>query len=201
MAKLVRLLQQDYGVALAGAVLISPGPRVRPSGPLGLRRPALGGHLPDHGGRSLFPRPGPGSEARGVPTGVRPQGRRVRGQGTPPRAGREATWSGKPAGYRTLDAAADFIGLPRDIVRAKGWPGLDRVLFQEPAPGPGPGPGTVRRQRHGQGSLSRPGRMVRSGSDPPRRGAQSSRPAVNSQLQGGRSGSRPTGIIPPPATR
>ena len=65
VAKLVRLLQEDYGVALAGAVLISPALEFALLDPSDYDALALGGFLSDHGRRRRLPRQGSKNSNRG----------------------------------------------------------------------------------------------------------------------------------------
>lgn len=119
VAKLVRLLQQDYGVALAGAVLISPALEFALLDPSDYDDLPWVDTFPTMAGAAHFH-----DRAR-----KRKQGESRReyadraaafavGELLPVLAAGDLT--GQARRKRTLDAAADFIGLPREIVQAKG---------------------------------------------------------------------------------
>ena len=119
VAKLVRLLQQDYGVALAGAVLISPAlefalldPSDYDDLPWVDTFPTMAGAACFHGrARKLKPGESRQEYARRAAEFAVTDFLPVLAAGD---------MVGEARRGRVLDAAADFIGLPRDIVRSKG---------------------------------------------------------------------------------
>lgn len=119
VAKLVRLLQQDYGVALAGAVLISPALEFALLDPSDYDDLPWVDTFPTMAGAAYYH-----DRAR----------RRKPGESRLEYARRAAEFAvkellpvlaagdmvGDARRNKTLDAAAGFIGLPRNIVRSKG---------------------------------------------------------------------------------
>jgi len=119
VAKLVRLLQQDYGVALSGAVLISPAlefalldPSDYDDLPWVDTFPTMAGAAFHHD-RSRSRKPG---ESR--PEYARRAAEFAVKELLPVLAAGDMV--GDARRTKILDAAAGFIGLPRNIVRAKG---------------------------------------------------------------------------------
>ncbi len=119
VAKLVRLLQQDYGVALAGAILISPALEFTLLDPSDYDDLAWVDTFPTMAGAAFFH-----DRAR----------KRKPGESRAEYVRRAAEFAvrdllpvlaagdlvGEARKTRVLDAAADFVGLPRPVVRAKG---------------------------------------------------------------------------------
>lgn len=119
VAKLVRLLQQDYGVALAGAVLISPALEFALLDPSDYDDLPWVDTFPTMAGAACFH-----DRARKWKPGESRQDYARRASEfavtelLPVLAAGDLVGEARRA--RVLDAAADFIGLPRDIVRSKG---------------------------------------------------------------------------------
>lgn len=119
VAKLVRLLQQDYGVALAGAVLISPALEFTLLDPSDYDDLAWVDTFPTMAGAAFFHdrarRRKPGDTREGY---VRRAAEFAVRDLLPVLAAGDLV--GEARRNRVLDEAADFVGLPRPVVRAKG---------------------------------------------------------------------------------
>ncbi|NLJ45626.1 MAG: peptidase S10 [Treponema sp.] len=119
VAKLVRMLQQDYGVALAGAILISPALEFALLDPSDYDDLPWVDTFPTMAGAAFFH-----GRARKIKPGESRQEYARRASEFAVTELLPVLASGGLVGEarraRVLDTAADFIGLPRDIVRSKG---------------------------------------------------------------------------------